>query len=49
VSETTANDIFNYWLPIIGELLPCSLLEQVTKFWILDFGFWIGDELVRSR
>jgi len=31
VSETTANDIFNYWLPIIGELLPCSLLEQVKK------------------
>ncbi|MBA4467107.1 transposase, partial [Cylindrospermopsis raciborskii CS-506_A] len=31
VSETTANDIFNYWLPIIGELLPPSLLEQVKK------------------
>jgi hypothetical protein len=31
VSETTANDIFNYWLPIIGELLPSSLLEQVKK------------------
>ena len=31
VSETTANDTFNYWLPIIGELLPPSLLEQVKK------------------
>jgi hypothetical protein len=31
VSETTANDIFNYWLPILGELLPPSLLEQVKK------------------
>lgn len=31
VSETTANDTFNYWLPIIGELLPPSLLEEVKK------------------
>lgn len=31
VSETTANDIFNYWCPIRGELLPPSLLEQVKK------------------
>ena len=31
VSETTANDIFNYWFPIIGELLLSSLLEQVKK------------------
>ncbi|OBU78097.1 DDE endonuclease [Cylindrospermopsis raciborskii CS-505] len=31
VSETTANDIFNYWLSTIGELLPPSLLEQVKK------------------
>jgi len=28
VSETTANDTFNYWFPILGELLPPSLLEQ---------------------
>ena len=27
VSESTANDIFNYWLPLLGELLPASLLE----------------------
>jgi hypothetical protein len=32
VSETTANDIFHYWLPIISEALPPSLLEQVKKF-----------------
>lgn len=31
VSETTANDIFNYWLPLLRELLPSSLLEQVKK------------------
>lgn len=32
VSETTANDIFHYWLPIISEALPPSWLEQVKKF-----------------
>jgi len=31
VSETTANDTFNYWLPLLMELLLCSLLEQVKK------------------
>jgi len=31
VSESTANDIFNYWLPLLRELLPSSLLEQVKK------------------
>jgi Helix-turn-helix of DDE superfamily endonuclease len=31
VSETTANDTFNYWFPILGELLPPNLLEQVKK------------------
>ena len=31
VSESTANDIFNYWLPILQELLPSSLIEQVKK------------------
>ena len=31
VSETTANNIFNYWLPIYREILPASLLEQVKK------------------
>ncbi|MGH8002480.1 MAG: helix-turn-helix domain-containing protein [Brasilonema sp.] len=28
VSESTANDTFNYWLPLLEELLPSSLLEQ---------------------
>jgi len=31
VSETTANDTFNYWLPLLKELLPSSLLEQAKK------------------
>ncbi len=29
VSESTANDIFNYWWPNLRLLLPSSLLEQV--------------------
>lgn len=31
VSESTANDTFNYWLPLLRELLPSSLIEQVKK------------------
>lgn len=31
VSESTANDTFNYWFPLLRELLPASLLEQVKK------------------
>ena len=31
VSESTANDIFHYWLEVLRELLPPSLLEQVKK------------------
>ena len=31
VSESTANDTFNYWLPLLEEVLPSSLLEQVKK------------------
>jgi Helix-turn-helix of DDE superfamily endonuclease/DDE superfamily endonuclease len=31
VSESTANDTFNYWMPILRELLPSSLIEQVKK------------------
>jgi len=31
VSESTANNIFNYWFPLLQELLPSSLLEQVKK------------------
>lgn len=29
VSKTEANDTFHYWLGILRELLPASLLEQV--------------------
>ena len=32
VSESTANDVFKYWLKILEEVLPPSLLEQVKKF-----------------
>lgn len=31
VSESTANDTFNYWFPILQQLLPSSLLESVKK------------------
>ena len=31
VSKSTANNIFNYWLEILEELLPSSLLEEVKK------------------
>jgi hypothetical protein len=28
---STANDTLNYWLPLLEELLPSSLLEEVKK------------------
>lgn len=28
VSETTANDTFNYWFPLLGEIFPPSLISQ---------------------
>ncbi len=31
VSRTSSNDIFHYWLPILGDLLPSSLLEEWKK------------------
>ena len=31
VSESTANNIFDYWVDILRELLPASLLKQVIK------------------
>ncbi len=31
ISKTCANDIFHYWLEILGEILPASLLEQVKN------------------
>ncbi|MBW4641260.1 MAG: transposase family protein [Gloeocapsa sp. UFS-A4-WI-NPMV-4B04] len=31
ISKTCANDIFHYWLEILREILPASLLEQVKN------------------
>ena len=31
ISKTSANDIFHYWLKILREILPASLLEQVRN------------------
>jgi hypothetical protein len=31
ISKTEAKDTFNYWLEILGNVLPASLLEQVEK------------------
>ncbi len=31
VCKATANNIFHYWLPILRDLLPCSLLEEWQK------------------
>ncbi|MGB3512442.1 MAG: transposase family protein [Microcoleaceae cyanobacterium] len=31
VSESTANNIFHYWIDIFRELLPAILLEQAKK------------------
>ncbi|NEO33795.1 MAG: transposase family protein [Symploca sp. SIO3C6] len=32
VSESTANNIFNYWHSLLRESTPASLLEQVKKY-----------------
>ncbi|HIK03095.1 MAG TPA: transposase family protein [Trichormus sp. M33_DOE_039] len=31
VSKTEANDTFHYWIPILRDVLPASLLEQVSN------------------
>ena len=31
ISKTEANDTFHYWIPIIRDILPSSLLEQVSN------------------
>ena len=41
VSESTANNIFHYWIDILRDLLPCSLFEQFREkedeyFWIQE-------------
>jgi hypothetical protein len=38
VSESTAHNIFHYWLDIFTELLPASLLEQVKKKTVMPNG-----------
>ena len=42
VSESTANNIFYYWVDILRELLPPSLLQQLSEkedeyLWIQEF------------
>ena len=32
ISKTEAKDTFHYWLEILGNVLPPSLLEQVEKY-----------------
>lgn len=39
VSESTANDTFNYWFPVIQDILPSSLLEQVKKTPVITRSF----------
>ncbi len=31
VSESTAHDIFHYWVETLSKILPASLMEQVKK------------------
>nr|WP_206757379.1 transposase family protein [Nostoc sp. FACHB-280] len=31
ISKTEANDAFHYWIPILRDVLPASLLEQVSN------------------
>lgn len=31
ISKTETNDTFHYWIPIIRDILPSSLLEQVSN------------------
>ncbi|MEO3706611.1 helix-turn-helix domain-containing protein [Trichormus azollae] len=31
ISKTEGKDTFNYWLEILGDVLPASVLEQVEK------------------
>lgn len=43
VSKTQANDIFHYWLGLLREILPASLLEQVERF---DSDYALTQELL---
>ncbi|MBS9772078.1 MAG: transposase family protein [Trichodesmium sp. St16_bin4-tuft] len=31
ISESTANNIFHYWIDILQYLLPCSLFKQYRE------------------
>lgn len=31
VSESTAHNLFHYWLPILEQCLPCSLLDELSE------------------
>lgn len=31
ISKTKANDTFNYWLDILRDILPASLMEEVQE------------------
>jgi hypothetical protein len=42
-AETEANDTFHYWLEILRNVLPASLLEQVEKH---DSDYAIAIELL---
>ncbi len=43
ISKTEAKDTFHYWLEILGNVLPASLLEQVEKH---DSDYAISIELL---
>ncbi len=47
VSESTANNIFHYWIDILQDLLPCSLLEQFREK--EDEYFWIQEILTEQE
>ena len=47
VSESTANNIFHYWIDILQELLPSSLLEQFQKK--EDEYLWIQEILTEQE
>jgi hypothetical protein len=39
VSESAANYIFHYWLGILRDLLPASLVEQLKKMILIGHGY----------
>ncbi len=47
VSESTANNIFHYWIDILQELLPASLLEEFCGK--KDEYLWIQEILIQQE